>query len=242
MMTTKRLTFDIETEPFSQSFLDADSEEGRIKHAPKMRVACVFDESKDEYKYYTPDNSDALIKELLSADEVISFNGKGFDLLVLKKHHGLNGRVPKKGEHIDIHFIMTDAAGFRVSLDKAVNLNFGERKHTNGREMEALALDDLKIACQSDVSQTYRLWLAHMNEKLVIPQRTGREWSGSENRDVAPGHHMPNECPHCHDVGSLKFIEWDTEEMTEGQFADYISGLYGSAACQTCSYEIDFGF
>lgn len=241
-MVTKRLVFDIETEPFSQSFLDADNEKERIKHAPKMRVVCVFDESKDEYKYYTPDNSDALIKELLCANEVISFNGNGFDLLVLKKHHGLKGRVPKNGEHIDIHFIMTDAAGFRVSLDKAVNLNFGERKHTNGRDMEALTLDDLKIACRSDVSQTYRLWLAHVNKKLVIPQRTRREWRGSENGDVGPGHHMPNECPHCHDVGSLEFIEWDTEEMTEGQFADYIAGLYGSVVCQTCGHEIDFGF
>ncbi len=242
-IAVKRLIFDIETEPFSQDFLNADTEKARTKHAPKMRVACVFDESQDEYTYYTPDNADALVKELLSADEIVSFNGEGFDLLVLKKHYGLMARVPKKGNHIDIHRVMTDVTGFRVSLDKAVNVNFGERKHTNGRAMEALTLNELKVACRSDVSHTYRLWRAHVSGKLLFPQRMQREWGGGfEKGDVGPGHHMPNECPHCHDVGSLEFIEWDTEDMTEGQFADYMAGLHGSAVCQTCQHEIDWGF
>lgn len=239
----KRLVFDIETEPFTQSFLDAPTESARIKHAPKMRIACIYNELKDEYRYYTPDNADGLIEELINAGEVISFNGKGFDLLVLRKHYGLKGRVPKKGTHSDIHLIMTDVAGFRVSLDKAVRINFEEKKHTDGRAMEALTLDELKIACKSDVSQTYRLWQAHVNGNLRVPLQTRRQWRDrSDYGDVGPGHHMPKECPNCHDVGSLEFVEWETDDMSEGQWADYMAGLYGSAVCQTCIYEIDWGF
>lgn len=239
----KRLVFDIETHPLTQGFLDATSQASRIKHAPQMRVACVFDDAANKYRFYEPEESDVLIQELISADEVISFNGTGFDLLVLKKHYGLTGRVPRKGKHIDIHLIMTESSGFRVSLDKAVRINFNEKKHTDGRAMEALTLNELKFACQSDVSQTYRLWLAHVNGNLKVPQRTCR---GPEERlecgEVGSGHHMPSKCPNCHDVGSMEFIEWATEDMSDGQFSEYIVGLYGSAVCQTCGHEIDWGF
>jgi hypothetical protein len=237
-MTTKRVAFDIETDPFSLEFNSAKTPSARVKHAPKMRVACVFDESNKSYKFYTPEDAALLIEEIQSADELISFNGKGFDILVLRKHYGLKGKVPLKGRHIDIHSIMTDEAGFRVSLDKAVSLNFHERKHTSGREMNVLNLDDLKIACQSDVSQTYRLWLKAINGQLKIPQRR----RNNSIKDIGPGHHMPKECPNCHDVGSLVFFEWDTSDMTDGQFSDYMAGAYGSAICETCGHEIDYGF
>lgn len=83
-MTMKCLLLDIETEPFSLQFCDAISDRARMKHAPKMRVAWVFDELEDGYRYYTPDNADCLIAELQSADEAINFNGTRFDLLVLR--------------------------------------------------------------------------------------------------------------------------------------------------------------
>jgi hypothetical protein len=69
----------------------------------------------------------------------VSFNGKNFDILVLRKHCGLKGQIPRKGTHIDLCEIMTAKAGFRVSLDLATKLNLGEGKHTDGRAMNALS-------------------------------------------------------------------------------------------------------
>jgi len=142
----KRIVFDIETEPFTKAFKEAGSVRLRMKLCP--------DESRSAYHYCGPHGGRALIRLLQSADERVSFNGKHFDVLVLRRHYGLNGRVPSKGKHLDLHEVMTAKAGFRVSLDAAAMLNLGERKHTDGRDMDALNLDALKVACRSDVCQT----------------------------------------------------------------------------------------
>ena len=238
----KRLVFDIETQPFSELFRDAKTDGDRRLHAPKLRVACVYDEAANAYQYYTVRNAQKLVEDLLSADEVISFNGKQFDLLVLQRHYGLRPDqvVPSRGKHVDIHEVMTAEAGFRVSLHKAVQANFGERKHTTGRAMTELSLEQLKEACRSDVSQTYRLWQAHVRKKLCMPSRgTGRFVAGFEDdAGVGPGAHMPAMCPECRDVGCLVFEEADTDDMTEGQFADYAAGVWGFAVCETCGNAI----
>ena len=194
---------------------------------------------ENQYSYYEPHNTESLVNALQRADEVVSFNGKRFDLLVLRKHYSLKGKVPFKGKHIDIHQILTVRAGFRASLDKAVSLNFGEKRHTNGRAMESLDINELKEACRSDVDQTYRLWIEWNNGTLRNPERRRIGWS--ERADGAgPGHHMPEICPNCHDVGSLESIDWDTDEMTEGQLAEYLAGTQGSAVCQTCENDMDW--
>ena len=41
----KRVCFDLETEAFSQEFGRAPDLKTRLKHAPKMRLACAFDGS-----------------------------------------------------------------------------------------------------------------------------------------------------------------------------------------------------
>lgn len=203
-----------------------------------MRVACIFDESRQEYKYFTQRNATKLIRLLQSADEVVSFNGKCFDLLVLRKHYGLKGRVPRKGQHIDMHEIMSAKAGFRVSLNVAVNCNFGEKKHTDGRKMNELSDDKIKAACRSDVSHTHRLFQNLISGTLLYPARMqtkmDEEFGGDGN--------MPRECSSCQAVNSLESIEWDTDDMSEGQLFEYIAGMYGSAQCRKCGDIIDFGF
>ncbi len=235
----KRIVFDIETEPFSEEFKDATTAKARTKHAPKMRVACTFAESCQEYRYFTPRNAAKFIRQLQSASEVVSFNGKCFDLLVLRRHYGLTGRVPSRGKHIDLHEIMSDAAGFKVSLDRAAQLNFSERKHTDGRKMNALTLDELKVACKSDVCHTYRLFQRHVDGTLLVPQRTWRK-RGADSEKLHGG--APRECPSCHALNSLEEVEWDTNEMSDGQLSDYLAGMYGSAKCRKCGEVVDWGF
>ena len=239
-MPKLRVCFDIETEPFSAAFLDAATMQDKLREAPRMRIACVYVEHQRRYRFFTPADAGKLIQLLESADEVISFNGTGFDVLVLQKHHGLAAGVPAKGKHLDVHAILTDRAGFRVSLNVAARLNLGEGKHTKGREMVNLDLAALQEACKCDVSQTWRLWKLHQVGKLEAPYKrritsTGENWQGG------PGSFMPDLCPICHDVGSLEFIDWDDEDdLTDGQMAEYMAGTQGSAVCSTCNHVLNW--
>lgn len=162
----RRVVFDIETKPFSEAFRNADNDRERRKLAPKMRVACAYDEYNDRYTYYTEENASKLIALLENSDEVISFNGLGFDVLVLQKYYGLKGKVPIKGLHIDLYQEFK-VHGWGISLDKAARLNLNEKKHTAGREMEKLDLKELKVACRSDVEQTYKLYKLYEKGDLI---------------------------------------------------------------------------
>lgn len=235
----KQIVFDIETEPFTSNFQKAMTMRTKRKHAPQMRVACAFDVYRKEYTFYTPRQSPALVRLLLTADEIISFNGKNFDLVVLERHCGLTGRVPRKGKHIDLCEKISERAGFRVSLDLAVRLNFGERKNTCGREMATKSLKNVKVACQSDVSQTHRLYERHVNGTLVIPWKDENRWNGGDEYSYT---NVPRECPWCLGKDCLEEISWDLDDMTDGQLSNYLQGMYGSAECQICRRIVDFGF
>src|SRR6266542_980827 len=96
----RRRWFDLETEAFSNEFRSARDDEQRFKHAPKMRLGCVYDGVG--WHFFLPAQADQLLRLLLGAAEAISFNGKRFDELVLRRHHGLTGPFPSNGEHLDL--------------------------------------------------------------------------------------------------------------------------------------------
>jgi hypothetical protein len=236
----KRVCFDIETELFSEHFRFAPDTKTRIKHAPKMRVACAFDGVR--WMYYLPSEASALIKFLLKADEIITFNGKAFDELVLRKHHGLKGSLPSKGKHIDLCASIYEKENQLVSLHNLAELNLKEAKHTKGRKMANLDLEALKVACRSDVWQTFRLWKLWRKGQLQIPElRRGIRKESEDLFVIGPGHHMPQLCPGCHAVNTLHLIEYDTDDMSEGQEAEYEAGISGTAYCDACECEFDWG-
>lgn len=238
----KRLVFDIQSDSFSQSFLRADSEEHRELHAPELRVACVFDEPSRKLSFYTPGNADVLVSVLQAADEIVSFNGTALGLLVLRKHYGLPGRVPRTGRHVDLHTVMSEMSGFRVSLNLALQLNLNQSKHTDGGSIAELNIRKLKIARKSDVRQIYRLWQLWADGKLSVAQRNqGRPGHGSEYSAPGPTHHTPSECPNCQDVGSLEPKRGDAETMTGEQVADPAMEMPGTLVCHTCDFEFDWG-
>jgi hypothetical protein len=70
------------------------------------------------------------------------------------------------------------------------------------------------------------------------PARNPDHVSQDDSFNVDPGHHMPNRCPECGATGMLKFIEADTEGMSEGQEADYDQGLSGFAFCRACQSNV----
>jgi hypothetical protein len=241
--TTRRVTrlcLDIETELFTDHFRNARDTETRTLHAPKMRVACVFDGT--DWKYFLPSEAAKLISMLRKADEIITFNGIGFDELVLRRHYRLAGNFPTKGKHIDLFAIIAKKEDRWVSLHRLAQLNLGERKHTKGRAMASIDIEALKEACRSDVWQTYRLWEMWRKGTLQVPEQVAKVRREPEDDFiVGPGHHMPHLCPRCHAVGTLILIEYDTEEMSEGQLADYLAGVSGTTICDACEFESDYG-
>lgn len=231
---TLRVCFDIETELFSDQFRNARDLEGRLRHAPRMRVACAFDETT--WHFFLPSEFSELVKLLLTADEVLSFNGLQFDELVLRKHCKLKGKLPSKGKHVDLcHEI--SLTHHSVSLHRLSLLNLNEGKHTAGRSMATLDIEALKLACKSDVWQTYRLWDLWRKGTIKIPPPRAIK---DDEDFVGPGHHMPALCPSCHSANSLELIDEDPEEMSEAQASDYLAGMFGCATCCACGTEIDW--
>lgn len=219
--------FDIETLPFSEDFRRAVTPKDRLQHAPQMRLACVYSVLTKSYQCFEEAEHKALIRILRSADTVVSFNGKRFDELVLRRHYGLKGKVPAKGLHVDIFEIMTEASGFRVSLNVAAELNLGESKHTAGRDMAHCTLAELRAACQSDVSQTYRLWELFVSNELKFPKKRLRERSEREASlewDTV-GQFLPE--GDNSELDELLYSGADNpfDYMTEGQFADALAGF-----------------
>jgi hypothetical protein len=215
-----RLVFDFETEQFNDLFRYATSPQERIRHAPKLRVACVLNMVSGSYSYYLPGTADKLIARLLKADQIISYNGKGFDMLVLQRHHRLSKKAAAliNSHHIDLCQEVERLAGRRCKLDELARLNLNEKKHTDGRQMSSLNMSALRLACQSDVSQTHRIFLKWKDGSLQLPPP---KWRNSGSGDIPLIHlHLPNPFPYA-------YIDQDTEDMTEGQLAEYLAGTWG---------------
>lgn len=243
----RRICFDIETEPFSAEFKAAKSRTERLKLAPAPRIVCAFLEYEDTYRFYEPNQSSmaAFAQALVEADEVISFNGEGYDFLVLEKHYAeFFKKILPKLKSVDIMLLAQRDMGveFRCKLDKLARLNFGKGKMVDGRKMSALNLDELKIACKSDVEQTYGLWQLRQNGKIIYPafptfKNIGYDEDGAENW---PGSQLdlPSICPGCEVPGTLVSVDPDYDEMTEGQAADYEAGWRHDLMCRHCQMMI----
>jgi len=169
-----RVCWDMETALFSNDFRYAKTIAARRQHAPSMRVACVFSEATGAYDYFLPENAADLIARLVAAEESISYNGKGFDLLVLQRHYGLSQADCDtiNARHVDLFEVAKRATGAFISLHRLAQLNLQETKQVQGQNMADLPLDALKAACRSDVSQTYRLWQLHQRGALKFPGRS----------------------------------------------------------------------
>lgn len=234
--SVNRICFDLETELFSEQFKNAKSERERIKHAPKMRLGCAYLQTARRYQFFTPGQVNDLIKLLSAADEIVSFNGDNFDFFVLRRHYGLDPRVFRKAKHIDMHKVLSTRAGFRVSLNRAAQLNFNESKIVKGRDMAILQGNALKSACKQDVRLTFKLWRSYSNGELEIPKL--RRQRGGFDEGPMPGEQMPEQCPEC--GFPLVLVEEDESEMTEGQQAVYEAGISGVAYCDNCGELVDW--
>jgi hypothetical protein len=79
----RRVFFDLETEPFSEAVKDAITGKNVLCMSPKLRIGRAYLQDKDEYCFLRPEDTEQLVSLLRGADEVVSLNGKRFDLVVL---------------------------------------------------------------------------------------------------------------------------------------------------------------
>jgi hypothetical protein len=100
-------------------------------------------------------------------------------------------------------------------------------------------------------SRSAKMWRVDWGEfePLIKEAQAEREAWAARNPDrgvdagiVSPGHHMPSVCPKCHARGSLQMIDQDTDQMSEGEAADYEAGVWGVSICRACGHEVDWGF
>ena len=145
---------------------------GFLERIPALYYACCYLVESRRYEYFDPRNEKDVLKllsRLKDATEVVSFNGETFDLEVLRKHHGLTGRVPRRGRHTDICVLLSEK-GRGGSLDDAARLNLGEPKLDISKlESDPINRNHAREACRSDVSQTYRLWKRYQKGTLKFP-------------------------------------------------------------------------
>ena len=171
------VVLDISTTPISTNFqLAGDDLNERLRYAPTMLVATIYSVRSRKYRHFLPEHASNLIDILKLANELISFNGKKFDLIILKKHHNLKGRIPKTGVHIDLGEIAQEACGKWVTLNELTQLNLGEKNLSMNefREKHGLKHDpanrtDAKAKCKFDVQQTYKLWKLYTIGQLRYP-------------------------------------------------------------------------
>jgi hypothetical protein len=187
------VVFDVETEPLSSEFFNAQKT-GAVQFDlfPRPRVCVCYDSRSGKYRTYLPDEFQSLYTKLLKRP-ILSFNGKAFDVNVILKHlnKDQNDALSKKHDHYDLLDLITKTTGKRYHLDDLVRANLGERKHTKGRDMENLDIETLIEACRSDVDHTYRLMKLFLSGNMVYKYYSTYKSYSKEDDDKLCGINVP---------------------------------------------------
>lgn len=158
--------FDIETKKLSH-------EVGGWSNSHLLEVSCavVFREKDQRFIHFREEEIAGLWQEFASAQEVVGYNSKGFDLKVLAPYFpGDIFGFP----HVDMLEHIERVLGFRVSLDHLAEVNLSERKSGSGTQAvewyRQKEWDKLISYCQRDVELTRRLYLLGKEQKYLYVQ------------------------------------------------------------------------
>ena len=166
-MKPRRIVVEVAATPIRLSFRFGRLAR-RAPHAPDFRGAAVVEASTGETSFYALENYEALWRELRRADEVVTWNGNRFSLLVLRKFFGA-GYFPIKGQHVGLswgaHLDLCEIVeqenrlSHRATLNKVLQVTFGETmrigRPSGSRSAQRMA------RCHQVTSQVLRLWRAY---------------------------------------------------------------------------------
>lgn len=160
----KKIVLDLETQ---KSFQEVG---GRGKnHLLKISVACVYDYSTDKYSSFEEHELPKLAPILQTADQIIGYNIKDFDFLVIQPYLNYNiFEVP----YLDLLEEIEKVLHHRIKLDIVAQGTLGSGKTGSG--LEALVyfrqgrMDLLKKYCLDDVKITKQVYdYALKNGKIL---------------------------------------------------------------------------
>ncbi len=151
---TNKIVFDLETQ---KSF---DEVGGRDRnHLLKISVLGLYSYRDNKYYTFTEDQIYKAAEMFQAADQIIGFNNKNFDNVVLQPY--LNFKIAEIPT-LDILEEVDKIIGHRVKLDNLAQTTLGVAKSGDG--LQALKLwklgqmDDLKKYCLDDVRITKDLY------------------------------------------------------------------------------------
>jgi hypothetical protein len=164
------VVLDISTFPANIEFRFGGDRDARRPYAPGLIAACVYATRGQQYRNYLPNQAELLLKQLETADELVTFNGLKYDLVVLEKHYGLSQDVAHRKSHTDLALIFEQRIGRWVDFNEVVQLNLGERKIPISEfPPDPVNRTNALAACKSDVRQTYKLWKLYKKGQLKFP-------------------------------------------------------------------------
>lgn len=223
-----KVAFDIETDLIRSSFSRARTSAQRVRNAPAPSLACAYSSESRKFTYYGPKEFPALLRLLRKANEVITFNGEGFDFYVLAKVLSISVDQLRIKQSTDLFRVIKDSTSLWASLNNLALVNLGKGKHTAGNAIPNLDPAAIRAACKSDVAQTYRLYRRYVSGTLQVPLIS---LSKKHYREMPFG----GVCPVCRDAASIVEMPTDTSQMTEGQALPYLYGEFGTSRCTTCN-------
>ena len=153
-MAGEVLVFDLETQKLAD-------EVGGWGHIDRMGLAAAvtLNTGSGEFKHYLETDAPALLADLRAASLVVGFNLVRFDYEVLRPYGGAD--LPTRPT-VDMLRHLSDALGFRVSLDSVAEATLGIRKAADGlqsvRWYKRGELEKVLDYCQQDVSLTHQVY------------------------------------------------------------------------------------
>ncbi len=150
------IVLDIETNPFTCGWLAPEPGKTYLDYPLDIRVAVVYSYDDDTYHTFGPDQQTEFFEMVNSAKRVVSYNGEGFDFLVMKAL-GFDGEI---SDSVDLCHRIKEYTGSKhyTSLDSIAKKHFGRRKQTKGRDMVNLDYEKLSAACKVDVEITKQIY------------------------------------------------------------------------------------
>lgn len=151
-----KVILDIDTPRMTPAFLNSWDREPLIHLAPNIDLIGILDiEQKQNYIFQETDLDEA-IKILNNADEIITYNGKRFDYLVISKALNLKETISFKATHTDLQECIYDEGYGRMKLEDALHY-FTKKIPKEIRSPQDQMLQGLNT--------TYKLWLHYIENK-----------------------------------------------------------------------------
>ena len=150
------LVLDVETQ---KSFKEIGKSKAMSLSKLKVSVVCVYDDLTGEYSSYEEKDMMKFGERLQTADLIIGFNIRRFDMAVLQPYLF---RPVEQFPVLDLLDDIEKARGHRVSLDSVARATVKEGKSGDGAEALVLfregRMDELKKYCLEDVRLTKNVY------------------------------------------------------------------------------------